>query len=386
MSGTRTLGSLASESERAPGPGEGVGRHDSPAALMWRKFVRHRAALVSGVVIILLYLVALFAEFFSPWSPAERHAAYPLAPPQTVRFVDTQGRLHLRPFVYGLSRSVDPSTFTLTYQEDRTRQYPLRLFVRGDSYRLLGLIEWDVHLFGVSDQDAPFFLMGTDQQARDLFSRVLLGARVSLSVGLIGVALSLVLGVVIGGVSGYFGGAIDNIVQRLIEVLRSFPTLPLWMALGAALPPEWPVVRTYFFITLILSLLGWTGMARVVRGKFLSLREEEFVVAARLSGARTGRVIFRHLLPSFSSHIIATATLSIPGIILGETALSFLGVGMRPPAVSWGVLLQDAQNVHAVVATPWLMLPALFVVVTVLAFNFLGDGIRDAADPHHEGR
>jgi peptide/nickel transport system permease protein len=200
------------------------------------------------------------------------------------------------------------------------------------------------------------------------------------------VALSLVLGVVIGGVSGYFGGAVDNIVQRLIEVLRSFPTLPLWMALGAALPPEWPVVRTYFFITLILSLLGWTGMARVVRGKFLSLREEEFVVAARLSGARTGRVIFRHLLPSFSSHIIATATLSIPGIILGETALSFLGVGMRPPAVSWGVLLQDAQNVHAVVATPWLMLPALFVVVTVLAFNFLGDGIRDAADPHHEGR
>ena len=352
---------------------------------MWRKFRSHRVAVFAGIVILVLYLMAAFAEFFAPWSPWTRNPAYPLAPPQRIHFIDAEGRFHIRPFVYGLTREVDPVTFAIGYRPDRTIRHPIHFLIRGDQYELWGLFETDLHLFGVADSDAPFYLFGTDQQARDLLSRVIFGTRVSLSIGLVGVFLSLLLGILFGGLSGYFGGVTDNIIQRIIEVLRSFPTLPLWMALGAAVPPEWPVERTYFFITLILSLLGWTSMARVVRGKFLSLREEDFVVAARLSGARSGRIIFRHMLPSFLSHVIATATLNIPGIILGETALSFLGVGMRPPAISWGVLLKQAQNVRAVVATPWLMLPAVFVIVSVLAFNFLGDGLRDAADPYHDG-
>ena len=284
--------------------------------------------------------------------------------------------------MYGLEREVDLETLRKIYHEDTSQIFPLKLFVRGNPYQFWNLFETDLHLFGIGNEDGTAFLLGTDRLGRDVLSRVIYGARISLSIGLVGVFLALVLGMALGGASGYYGGSTDNIIQRLIELLRSFPTIPLWMALSAALPPEWPPLRIYFGITVILSLIGWTGLARVVRGKLLSLREEDFATAARLAGASETRVIGRHLLPGFMSHIIVTITLAIPGMILAETALSFLGLGLRPPVTSWGVLLQEAQNVRTVALHPWLMLPVLFVIVAVLAFNFVGDGLRDAADPY----
>ena len=268
-----------------------------------------------------------------------------------------------------------------TYEPITDQVYPVRLFVRGARYKMWNFLRTDVHLFGAGPE-APLFLLGTDGDGRDLLSRLIYGTRLSLSIGLLGVAMSFVFGIVIGGVSGYFGGLTDTIVQRFIEILRAFPSLPLWMALSAALPANWSVVRMYFFITLILSILGWTGMARVVRGKFLAVREEAFVKASRLSGAGTAWIIRKHLVPSFMSHIIAVATLSVPGMIIGETTLSFLGVGLRSPAISWGVLLQDAQQVQVIIRLPWMLLPAVLVIIAVLAFNFVGDGLRDAADPY----
>ena len=352
--------------------------------LIWWRFRKHKVAVYCGVLLIVFYVVATFAEFFAPYDPLTVNGQYKLVPPLGVTFIDPDGNFVPWPGVNLLIASRDPETLRITYVPDRNTWYPLQFFVHGSEYKLWGVIPSDVHLFGLSDdlQDQKLFLLGTDRLGRDVLSRIIFGARLSLSVGLVGVTLSFILGIVLGGISGYYGGWIDMVVQRIIEFLRSMPQIPLWMALAAAVPPKWPVEYTYFAITLILSVIGWTGLARVVRGRFLSLREEDFVLAARLCGARQPRIIFRHMLPSFSSHIIASVTLAVPGTILGETALSFLGLGLREPAISWGVLLQDAQNVQVVALSPWLMIPAVPLIITIMAFNFFGDGLRDAADPY----
>jgi len=349
--------------------------------LMWWRFRRHRLAVGAIVVIVIIYLLGIFCEFLATYHPETRDQKFAYAPPQRLHFIDENG-FHLRPFVYALKGERDPETRRLIFTVDETRKYPVHFFVRGDPYKMWGLIETDIHLLGLKDEKGTLYLLGTDRLGRDLFSRLLYGTRLSTSIGLVGVGLSFVLGILIGGVSGYYGGTVDNIVQRSIEFLRAIPTIPLWMGLSAALPADWSPVRVYFGITVILSLIGWTGLARVVRGRFLTLREEDFVIAAKLAGASEIRVIVRHMVPSFLSHIIASLTLSIPRMILSETALSFLGLGLRPPAISWGVLLQEAQNLRSVALAPWLLLPGLAVVVTVLAFNFMGDGLRDAADPY----
>ena len=349
--------------------------------LMWWRFRKHKLALVSAVVLGTLYILVIFAEFFAPYDAtrADKHFIY--APPQPIRFVDSQGHFHLRPFTYTITGELNKDTLRFDYTIDTNTAYPIRFFVRGDPYKLWGLIPADRHLIG-TDAGGTIFLLGTDKQGRDLLSRLIYGGRISMSIGLVGIALDFFLGILIGGMSGYYGGLFDLITQRAIEFLRSVPTLPLWMALSAALPPRWPVTRVYFAIVIILSLLGWTGLARVVRSKFMSLREEDFVMAARLSGASELRIVFRHMVPSFLSYLIASLTLSIPGMILGETSLSFIGLGLQAPAISWGVLLKEAQAIHVLAEAPWLLYPGLAVVFAVLAFNFVGDGLRDAADPY----
>ncbi|MEM6427616.1 MAG: ABC transporter permease [Deinococcota bacterium] len=350
--------------------------------LIWWRFCKHRVAVISGVIIVFLYVVAAFAEFIAPYDPAAFSPLHAFVPPQQIRVVDSEGTLR-PPFVYGLTRSRDPETARITYEPDTSVIMPLKFFVRGDEYKFWGLIRGDLHLFGIDAGPRDrVFIWGADRLGRDLFSRLVYATRVSLSIGLLGVILSFVFGIIIGGISGYYGGWIDNVIQRLIDFIRSIPTIPLWMGLAAALPVEWPPTRVYFLITLILSIIGWTGLARVVRGRFLALREEDFVTAARFVGASEARIIFRHMLPSFGSHIIAALTLAIPDMILAETSLSFLGLGLRSPVNSWGVLLQEAQNLSSVALAPWLLLPGVAVVVTILAFNFLGDGLRDAADPY----
>ncbi len=351
--------------------------------LMWWRFLRHRMAVISAVIVLLLYLVAAFCEFVAPYDPEQTFAKYKLVPPTTIRMVDADGNWQ-RPFVYQIVRDRDPETLASIYTEDTSVIYPIRFWVEVESYKMWNLIPMNHRLFGL---DAPhseqgLFLIGGDRLGRDLFSRLCYGARISLTIGLVSVIISLVLGIFLGGLSGYYGGTVDNMIQRLIEFIRSVPEIPLVMGLAAALPADWPVIRLYFGITVVLSFIGWTGLARVVRGRFLSLREEDFVMAARLSGASEQRVIFRHMLPSFLSHIIASLTLAIPAIILSETGLSFIGLGLRAPAISWGVLLQEAQNVRSMALAPWVLTPGLAVVLVVLAFNFLGDGIRDAADPY----
>lgn len=349
--------------------------------LMWWRFRRHKLAIIGGIMVLTFYLIVIFADFLAYADPNTSEAQRSLIPPQPIYLFD-EGRLW--PHVYALSGRRDPTTFRRVYTPDPSRKIPIKFFARGFEYKLFGLIPTDIHLIGVEDGRAEryIFLLGTDEQGRDLWSRLMYATRTSLTIGLVSVALSLFLGILLGGISGYFGGVIDLIIQRIIEILRSIPTIPLWMGLAAALPRDWDIIRIYFAITIIISLIGWTELARVVRGKFLSLREEDFVLAAELAGCSRLRIIFRHMVPSFMSHIIAATTLAIPAMIISETSLSFLGLGLRPPAISWGVLLQDAQNVQAVAITPWLLIPALPVVIVVLAFNFLGDGLRDAADPY----
>lgn len=349
--------------------------------LMWWRFRKHRLAAGGTLVLIAFYFVALFADFFAYADPQESDAQRSLMAPQAIHWID-DGRF--APFVYGLKGTRDPNTFKRVYVPDTSRKIPVVFFARGEPYKLLWLIPMDRHLLGVEGAKAgdALFLMGTDMQGRDLWSRLMYATRTSMTIGLVSVALSLVLGVVLGGVSGYFGGIIDTVIQRIIEILRSIPTIPLWMGLAAAVPNDWDVVQIYFAITIIISLIGWTELARVVRGRFISLKEEDFVMAAELVGCSKTRIIFRHMVPSFISHIIAATTLAIPAIIISETSLSFLGLGLRPPAISWGVLLQDAQNIQALVISPWLLYPSVAVIVAVLAFNFMGDGIRDAADPY----
>ncbi len=355
----------------------------TPRQLMWWKFRKHRMAVISSVVLIIMYFIAIFADTIGPYDPNQYDAAYKFVPPMGLTFIDAAGNFTFRPGVNGLISHRDPDTLRITYDVDTSTWYPLHFFVKGVPYRLLGLFETDIHLFGLGEEagDLPIFLLGSDRLGRDMFSRIIHGARVSLSIGMIAVFLSLLLGVVLGGISGYYGGLVDNIIQRVIEFIRSIPTLPLWMSLSAALPLDWSQEKRYFAITIILSAIGWTSLGRQVRGRFLALRTEDFVLSARLCGAKDLRIILRHMVPSFASHIIASLTLSIPGIILSETALSFLGLGLRQPVISWGVLLQEAQNIRTVALAPWLLLPGLAVVIAVLAFNFLGDGLRDAADP-----
>ena len=350
--------------------------------LMWMRFRRHRLAVASAGMLILFYMAAFFCEMVAPYGPNERNARYIQAPPQRIRFFDADGRFHLRPFVYAYTLNIDPETWQRLYEPKTSEIHPVGFFVSGTTYRMWGLIGWNMHLFGALD-GGYVHLFGTDKLGRDMFSRIMYGGRISLTIGLVGVILTFIFGITLGGIAGYYAGLIDGAIQRLIEVIQCIPQLPLWMALSAALPPAWSGLKVYFGITVILSFLGWTGLARVVRGRFLSLREEDFVVAARLCGAGRGRIIFRHMLPSFLSHIITSATMAVPGMILGETALSFLGIGLRPPIVSWGVLLQRAQNYQAVAITPWLLLPGVFVIIVVVAFNLVGDGLRDAADPYH---
>ncbi len=360
---------------------------DYYSASQWKlillRLSKHRLAQVSFVVLGILYLQALFAQFIAPQGLTTYNSVYVNCPPSRIRFIDAEGRFHLRPFVHALESSRDPETLRKTFVEDRSVRYPLRLFHHGEPYRLWGFIETDLHLFGV-DEPGAFFLFGTDSLGRDLFSRIVHGSLFSLTIPFAGVLISFLLGIVIGGISGYFGGIIDTIIQRLIEIIRSFPTLPLWMALSAAIPPNIPLVRMYFYITIILSVIGWTGLARVVRSRFLSLRTEDFVMAARVAGAGTMRTLFVHMIPNFMSYLIVHMTLAVPEMIIGETAMSFLGLGIRSPATSWGVLLQEAQRIQNVALYPWRLIPLVYVVVTVLAFNFLGDGLRDAADPYKQ--
>jgi peptide/nickel transport system permease protein len=352
----------------------------STRQLVWWRFKKHWLAMIGLWLICGLYGSAIFCEFLAPYDKDARHGDAVYASPSPVRILDAQGNF-CRPFVYARFLEIDTETLQRVYGEDKTERFPIRFFVRKSEYDFWGLWRSDLHLFGV-DTPARVFLFGTDRMGRDLFSRCLYGSRVSLSIGMLGVSLSLLLGLTLGGVSGYIGGWSDMIIQRIIEVIRCFPSIPLWMGLSAAMPPHWPPLKVYFVITIILSFVGWTDLARVVRGKLMSLREEEFVLAARFAGAGHTRIIFRHLLPSFTSHIIVSVTLAIPGMVLAETALSFLGIGLRPPVTSLGVLLKEAQNLTTVALYPWLLIPVAFVIATVLSFNFVGDGLRDAVDPY----
>ncbi len=349
--------------------------------LMWWRFRRHKLAMLGTLVVLLFYAVVPLADFLAYAPPTASEAQRSLLPPQPVRWFD-EGRF--RPHVFGFSGLRDPATFKRVYTPDPAKKIPVHFRARGFEYRIFGLIPIDRHLIGVAGANAEetLFLLGTDEQGRDLWSRLVYATRTSLTIGLLGVSFSLVLGVLLGGISGFYGGPIDTVIQRVIEILRSIPTIPLWLGLAAALPNNWTVGQVYFAITIIISLIGWTELARVVRGRFLSLREEEFVMAAELAGSSQPRIILSHMVPSFLSHIIAATTLALPAMIISETSLSFLGLGLRPPAVSWGVLLQQAQNVQALAISPWLLFPAVPVIVVILAFNFMGDGLRDAADPY----
>jgi peptide/nickel transport system permease protein len=378
--------SVAPDVQGLPGEIEVVGEEerifvDTQWQLMWWRFRKHRLAMAGSVVVIFFYFIALFATTLAYSDPHLTEAQRSLMPPQPIHFFD-EGKLN--PYVYAIKGARDPKTFVRIYVPDTDVKIPVCFFCPGYEYKFLGVIPTDIHLIGVEGVPAEeaLFLLGTDLLGRDVWSRLMLATRTSMTIGLAGVTLALVLGVLLGGISGYYGGAVDTFIQRVIEVLRSIPTIPLWMGLAAALPTSWSVTKIYFAITIIISLIGWTELARVVRGRFLTLREEDFVFAAALAGCGRMRIIFRHMVPSFYSHIIAATTLAIPAMIISETALSFLGLGLRPPAISWGVMLKDAQNIQTLAISPWQLIVAIPVIVVILAFNFMGDGLRDAADPY----
>jgi peptide/nickel transport system permease protein len=351
--------------------------------LIWWRFRRNKVALFSGAVVLAIYLVAIFAEFLAPFPAEHYQGRFAYAPPQRLHlFRADESGWRFEPHVNGYSASVDPVSFRRTFVPDPDKPVPVAFFARGEPYQLFGLIPADIHLIAPVRPGDPMYLFGADRIGRDVLSRTIYGTRVSMSIGLIGVGLSLVLGIILGGISGFMGGAVDNLIQRTIEFLQSIPTIPLWMGLAAAIPQSWSALQVYFAITIILSLVGWTGLAREVRGKFMALKHEDFVVAARLDGLGEMAIIRKHLVPSFLSHIVASVTLAIPAMILAETALSFIGIGLKPPVVSWGVLLQEAQNIRSVASAPWLFLPGVAIVTAVLSMNFLGDGLIDAADPY----
>ncbi len=354
--------------------------------LIFAKFVRNRVAVVAGIIILCFYLVGIFCEFLAPGLPNKAQPRFTFAPPQRIElFVRDDSGRHFRPHVTGYSMKVDPASLRRSFTIDEAKVVPIGLFVKGEPYKLWNLIPMDRHLIGPLNKRDPMNLLGTDKLGRDVLSRLIYGTRVSMSIGLIGVVSSLIIGVVMGALSGYYGGWVDLVIQRIIEIVSAMPTIPLWLGLAAAIPLTWSPLRVYFVITLIVSLLAWTSLAREVRGRFLALRGEDFVTAARLDGSSQRRVIFRHILPSLTSHILAVVTLAIPIMIVAETSLSFLGIGLKPPVVSWGVILQDAQDIRTVATAPWLLIwPSLAVVISVLAFNFLGDGLRDAADPYQQ--
>ena len=351
--------------------------------LIWWRFRRHKLAMVGGLATAFIYFVAIFAEFLAPALPVTTYSDYTFAPPQRLHFfLQTEDGTEFKMHVYGYQVEIEPEALRRVFTIDESWVIPVSFFVRGESYEMWDLFSLDRHLIGPENPEDPFYPFGADRLGRDVLSRLIYGTRVSMSIGLVGVMLSLILGVLLGGVSGYYGGRVDNVIQRAIEMIRSIPQIPLWMALAAALPLTLDPILRYFLIVVVLSVIGWTGLARVVRGRFLTLKTEDFVMAAKLDGVSEWRIITRHMVPSFSSHLIASVTLAIPGMILAETALSFLGLGLKPPTISWGVLMQEAQNVRSVATAPWLLIPGLTVVFAILALNFLGDGLRDAADPY----
>ena len=349
--------------------------------LIWWRFRKHRMAIIGSVVLAFYLVVVVFAEILAPYNTDTRDMTYVLGKPQTLHFIDSTGAFSLQPFLYGAKTIRNKVTLRMEIQEDPTKKIPVAFFIKGENYKFWGLFNANFHLIGGANGKKVHF-MGTDELGRDLFSRLIYGTRISLSIGVIGVFVSFLLGLLIGGISGYWGGWLEYVIQRLIEFIRSIPTLPLWMALSAAFPKNWPSLQVYFAITILLSLIGWTNLARRVSSKLSSLRSEDFVVAAVISGSSDLRIITRHLLPSFMSYIIVDLSVSFPYMILGETALSFVGLGLRPPIVSWGTLLQASQNIRSISEHPWLFIPAFFVIIAVLAFSFVGDGLRDAADPY----
>ena len=375
--------SQATDNPTAPTTTEEIAFYEaSQWKLMWRRFSKHKVALWSLYVVLLLYGICLNCNFFSPYDPTAIHSHSVSMPPQPVRFGFVEGLTLPRPYVYPYKMEQDPVTLERVYRIDRSRRVPIRFFVRSWDWEFVGLVETNVHFIG-ADDGSRLHLLGTNQLGQDEFSRILCGGRISLLLGLTGVALTFVLGIFLGGISGYYGGAIDMLIQRVAEILQSIPKIPIWLALAAAIPKDWTSLQVYFGMTLILACIGWTGLCRVVRGKLLSLREEDYARAALLAGASERRIIFVHLVPNFISHIIASLTLAVPGMIMAETSLSFLGLGLRPPMVSWGVLLQEFMNSPGMVKDqPWLLLPALAVVFTILSLNFVGEGLRDAADPY----
>lgn len=352
----------------------------SQKKLMWWKFKKHRVAVFCGGFLLFMYLAILISEILAPYALETRNSKFIYSPPKAMHFVH-DGEF-VGPFVYKFKRSRDPKTLKRLYAEDTSKPYPIRFFCSGDKYKFWGFIKGDFHIMCPPDKKVSMFFFGADRLGRDVLSRMIYGSRISLTIGLLGISISFTLGIIIGGLAGYYGGWVDLVVQRIIEVVQSLPTIPLWLALAAIMPVTWSPIVVYFGITIILGLVDWTGLARAVRSKLLSLREEDYVLAARLMGATPKRIIGLHLVPGFMSHLIASATITIPTMILGETALSFLGLGLRSPIVSWGVLLNEAQNINVVALYPWLMLPVLPVILIILAFNFFGDGLRDAADPY----
>ncbi|MCZ6632895.1 MAG: ABC transporter permease [bacterium] len=352
----------------------------SQRKLIWRRFKKHKAGVIGGYIVILMYVCVFLGEILSPHNINHRYFKFVHLPAQRIHFFSEEG-FHFQPFVYGIQGHSDRSTGIKTYTEDASKRYPISLFVRGDSYSFYGLLESDLHLFGTG-KDNPMFLLGTDRFGRDLLSRIVVGGRVTLTIGLFAVFISLTLGSTLGVISGYYGGNVDNVIQRIIELIFAFPSIPILMALSAILPPEWPSHFVFMGIVTVLSLIGWGRLAREIRGKTLAIRDADFVLAARVAGARDRRIIFRHLLPTMLSHIIVIATLAIPIFILSESTLSFLGLGIKPPMTSWGLLLSEAMNIHSLSLYPWLLIPGGCILVAVLAFNFLGDGLRDAADPY----